>query len=85
MRVCSTDFLYHALLNTGDEIIESILTMGLRPLSDFPESERWRQIKAAAPTFFEDLYEMVAAPVLNLLCCATRGRSGKTSWMSTSV
>jgi len=31
MQVCSTEYVYHALLNTGDEIIESILANGLRP------------------------------------------------------
>lgn len=64
MQVCSTEYVYHALLNTGDEIISSILENGLRSLSDFPESERWQQINAQLPGFFENLYEMVALPVL---------------------
>ena len=64
MRVCSTTHVYHALLNTGDEIINSILEKGLRPLSDFPESERWQQINAQMSGFFENLYDMVAADVL---------------------
>ena len=64
MQVCSTEYVYHALLNTGDEIIASILTNGLRPLSDFPDSERWQQINKQMPGFFENLYEMVARPVL---------------------
>ena len=64
MQVCSTEFVFHALLNTGDEIIDSILTNGLRPLSDFPESERWQQINSQMPGFFENLYEMIAKPVL---------------------
>ena len=64
MQVCSTENVYHALLNTGDEIIASILGQGLRPLSDFPESDRWQQINAQMPGFFENLYEMIAADVL---------------------
>jgi hypothetical protein len=39
---------------------------GLRPLSDFPESERWRQLEAEAPGFYERLYALVAEPVLGL-------------------
>lgn len=65
MQVCSTQYVYHALLNTGDEILESILTRGLRPLSDFPESPRWQQIQTQLPGFFEDLYDMIAKPVLH--------------------
>ena len=64
MNVCDTEHVFHALLNTGDEIIASILVKGLRPLSDFPESERWQQINAQMPGFFENLYEMIAADVL---------------------
>ena len=45
LQVCSTEFVYTALLNTGDEIIESIVMNVLRPLSDFPESERWQPIE----------------------------------------
>jgi hypothetical protein len=64
MRVCSTEYVFHALLNTGDEIVESILDHGLRPLSDFPESERWQQINAEMPGYFEKLYDLIAADVL---------------------
>jgi hypothetical protein len=66
MRVCSTDHVFHVLLNTGDEILSSILEHGLRPLSDFPESDRWRQFNEQMPGFFEDLYEMMARPILQL-------------------
>ena len=64
MQVCSTEYVFHALLNTGDEILSSIMEHGLRPLSDFPESERWLEINAEMPGFFERLYEMIAQPVL---------------------
>lgn len=64
MNVCSSDFLYHALLNSGDEIIFSILEQGLRPLSDFPGDKRWEQIYNKMPGFFENLYEEIARPVL---------------------
>ena len=64
MQVCSTNTFFHTLLNTGDEIIDSILENGLRPLSDFPESERWQQINQQMPGFFENLYEMIAKSVL---------------------
>lgn len=66
MPVCSTRYVYHLLLNTGDEIVASILEHGLRPLSDFPESERWQQINAELPGFFENVYEMIARPVLQM-------------------
>ena len=64
MQVCSTQFVFHTLLSQQDGSIESILQSGLRPLSDFPESERWRQIEAHMPGFFEKLYYNVAQPLL---------------------
>ena len=64
MQVCTTTHLYHALLNTGDEIVASVLENGLRPLSYFPESKRWQQINSQMPMFFENLYKMIAEPVL---------------------
>ena len=64
MKVCSTAYVYHALLNTGDEIIDAILTNGLRPLSDFPNSERWQTLNKAMPGFYEQLYAGIAQPVL---------------------
>jgi hypothetical protein len=39
-------------------------TDGLRPLSDFPESERWQQLEAQMPGFYRNLYAMIAEPVL---------------------
>ncbi|MCP5097780.1 MAG: hypothetical protein GY943_19710, partial [Chloroflexi bacterium] len=64
MQVCSTEFVYHALFNPQDGMVESILENGLRPLSDFPESERWQQIQAEIPGFFETLYNNFAKPVI---------------------
>lgn len=64
MQVCSTDFVFHALLNPELERIDSILTNGLRPLSDFPDSERWQEIQREMPGFFEGLYDMVAKSVI---------------------
>ncbi|MBI3166018.1 MAG: hypothetical protein HYZ24_15155 [Chloroflexi bacterium] len=64
MRVCATDFVYHAFLNPNDGQRESVLEKGLRPLSDFPESERWKQIEAHMPGFFENLYNDIAKPVV---------------------
>jgi hypothetical protein len=62
--VCSTDTLYHYLFNPDPELISSILENGLRPLSDFPESPRWKQIESIYPGFFEWLYGEFAAPIL---------------------
>lgn len=68
-RVCATDRLFHYLLNAADaeaerEVRERVLAGGLRPLSDFPESERWQRIQAMLPGFFELLYRLFAEPVL---------------------
>lgn len=62
--VCSTDTLYHYLLNPDTTSVSSMLENGLRPLSDFPESPRWKQIESAYPGFFKWLYGEFAAPVL---------------------
>ena len=64
MRVCSTSYVYHALLNPEFEKVEAILANGLRPLSDFPESERWQQLEQHMPGFYKNLYDMIAKPVL---------------------
>lgn len=42
MQVCSTANVFHALLNTGDEIIDSILTNGLRPFPNLKLDTRLR-------------------------------------------
>jgi hypothetical protein len=63
VRVLSTTHLFHYALTPEADLAE-IAAQGLRPLSDFPESERWRQIEAQAPGFFASLYGLVAEPVL---------------------
>jgi hypothetical protein len=63
MGVVSTTHLFHYAV-VPDADFDAILRDGLRPLSDFPDRERWRQIEEHAPGFFETLYGLVAAPVL---------------------
>lgn len=63
-QVCSTEYAFHALLNPELALIDSILADGLRPLSDFPDSERWQQFQKHMPGFYEQLYEMVAMPII---------------------
>jgi len=65
MRVCSTSQVYHALLNPEFDRLEAIVRDGLRPLSDFPESERWQQLEREMPGFYRNLYAMVAEPVIS--------------------
>ena len=65
MGVISTTRLFHYALHAGADL-SGIAREGLRPLSDFPESERWLEIEAEIPGFFEALYERVARPVLGL-------------------
>jgi hypothetical protein len=64
MRVCSTTHLYHYFFEPEAGALDSILEDGIRPLSDFPASERWRQLEAHIPGFYRDVYELIAAPVL---------------------
>ena len=64
MRVCSTEYVFHALLNPEFDKVEAILRTGIRPLSDFPESDRWKQIEAYMPGFYKNLYETIAKPVI---------------------
>lgn len=64
MRVCSTDHVFHALLNPEFDRVEAILKDGLRPLSDFPESDRWQQLESQMPGFYQRLYAQIAQPVL---------------------
>jgi hypothetical protein len=63
MAVVSTTHLFHYAV-VPDADFDAILRDGLRPLSDFPDSERWQEIEQHAPGFFERLYAMVAEPVL---------------------
>jgi hypothetical protein len=62
--VCSTTHVFHNFFNSEPALIQSVLENGLRPLSDFPESERWQQIEKEMPGFFAQLYEMIAAPIV---------------------
>ena len=64
MRVCSTEYAYHALLNPEFDKVETILKDGLRPLSDFPDSDRWKQIEEHMPGFYKKLYEGIAQPII---------------------
>jgi hypothetical protein len=65
MSICSTTHVYHYMFNSDQDVIASILETGLRPLSDFPESERWQQIEKIYPGVFEHLYELFAQPVIH--------------------
>ena len=64
--VCSTTHLYHYLFNPDQEAMGSFLQNGIRPLSDFPGSERWKQIEEHMSGFYKNLYEMMAEPVLQV-------------------
>jgi len=65
MIVCSTKNVYHALLNPEFDKVEAILKDGLRPLSDFPDSDRWKQLEEHMPGFYKKLYEEIAQPIIN--------------------
>ncbi|MCP4288543.1 MAG: hypothetical protein GY792_29660, partial [Gammaproteobacteria bacterium] len=62
--VCSTTHLFHYMFNPNQEALDSFLQNGILPLSDFPESERWKQLEAHMPGFYEKLYNMMAKAVL---------------------
>lgn len=62
--VCSTTHLFHYMFNPDQDSLDSFLGNGIRPLSDFPESERWKQLEEHVPGFYENLYKMMAEPVL---------------------
>jgi hypothetical protein len=64
MRVCSTTHVYHAMLNPEFGRLEAILRDGLRPLSDFPDSERWQLLEQQMPGFYRNLYSAIAEPVI---------------------
>lgn len=57
-RPISDDLLYHYLLG-GSEPQST-----LRPLSDFPDSERWLAVQRTVPGHYEALYRAWAEPVL---------------------
>ena len=62
--VCSTTHLFHYLFNPNEEALNSFIEDGIRPLSDFPESERWQELEAQMPGFYENLYNMMAKSVI---------------------
>jgi hypothetical protein len=62
--VCSPTHLFHYMFNPDQDALDSFLQNGIRPLSDFPESERWKQLEEHMPGFYEDLYKMMAEPLL---------------------
>ena len=63
--VCSATHLFHYFFFNPDlEALDSFLKKGIRPLSDFPASERWKQLQEHMPGFYEKLYTMMAEPVL---------------------
>lgn len=63
MAAVSTTHLFHYAV-VPDADFDAILREGLRPLSDFPDGDRWQEIERHAPGFFENLYALVAEPVL---------------------
>ena len=62
--VCSTTHLFHYLFNPNEETLNSFLQDGIRPLSDFPDSERWQELETYMPGFYENLYNMMAKPLI---------------------
>lgn len=62
--VCSSTHLFHYLINPDMREVESFIRDGIRPLSDFPESERWQALEKEMPNFYLNLYNAIAKPVL---------------------
>jgi hypothetical protein len=54
--ICSIDTLFHYLFDDNPDLMSSIIELGLQPLSNFPDSERSRQIEKHLPRIFERLY-----------------------------
>jgi len=52
------------MFNPNQDSVDSFLQNGIRPLSDFPESERWKELEEHMPGFYKNLYKMMAEPVL---------------------
>jgi hypothetical protein len=63
VEVVSRTHLFHYALDSQSDL-DAIVREGLRPLSEFPESERWSAIEADSPGFFERVYALVAEAVL---------------------
>lgn len=66
MQVCSTSHLFHYFFTEDPDQAAAIVEQGIRPLSDFPDSPRWRQFEAEMPGFYEKLYDMMAQPILGM-------------------
>ncbi len=62
--VCSTTHVFHYMINPEMNEVQTFLENGIRPLSDFPESARWQQIHKHMPDFYENLYYLIAQPIL---------------------
>ena len=62
--VCSTMHVFHYIFNPEPEAERSFLENGIRPLSDFPDSERFKLLQEHMPGFYEGLYRMMAEPIL---------------------
>jgi|GEM_PF-1735185 len=62
--VCSTTHLYHYVFNEESDTLASMLEIGMRPLSHFPESERWKKIQEHIPGMFKNLYENFVQSVI---------------------
>lgn len=60
----STEHLFHYFLSGDQDSRKPVLEEGLRPLSDFPESQRWHLIERHEPGFFRKIHRLWAAPVL---------------------
>ena len=64
MRACSTTHLFHYFFSDDASARVDMERDGLRPLSDFPDSDRWREIAAHVPGFYRNLHGLIAEPVL---------------------
>ena len=62
--VCSATYLFHYMFNPNQESLDSFLENGIRPLSDFQDSQRWIELEEQMPGCYENLYKMLAEPVL---------------------
>jgi hypothetical protein len=52
------------MFNPDQASMDSFLQNGIRPLSDFPDSERWKQLEEHMPGFYKDLYAVMAEPII---------------------
>jgi len=62
--ICSSTHLFHYMFNPNQDSVDSFLQNGILPLSAFPESDRWKELEEQMPGFYENLYKMIAEPVL---------------------